>query len=372
MSALLPVLPVWLVCYLSYRSLALAWKVATNSSQHSVFDLSLALSLLTSGNSTSPPQACLHAPSCAGLLAPVALWSSHLLLALPQDSPARPELCSSLIVARNTIWILNSVICHFTIQWRSFLILHSEKGLVNKGQPNLKLFNQLFWLVVFSSTAMAHMMFPFNHIAKGGFPANSHKGRICLLLEADPTVDYEWKKYKLFPIMLCSVALMFCAYTHSRIKRFLRGFCPNKRYSCIMPYKRNLLNFKTSLVWAEFVLYFGVFDLLVLTVLNEYRSQMSSKTRYMIWNTYSSVLMEVLHLLIPLFVVIPEPSMTGAKLGEFYVRRPDLEPRRPESPDKKDDDSWKSVLVVREARTGADQGQPSVDDICRPGPSKEH
>ena len=52
MSALLPVLPVWLVCYLSYRSLALAWKVATNSREHSVFDLSLALSLLTSGNST--------------------------------------------------------------------------------------------------------------------------------------------------------------------------------------------------------------------------------------------------------------------------------------------------------------------------------
>ena len=304
----------------------------------------------------------------------MALWSSLLLLTLPDNSPARPELCSSLILARNTIWILNSVICYFTNRWRSFLILHSEKGLVDKGQPNLKLFNQLFWVVVFSITVVAHMLFPFNHIAKGGFPANSHKGRICLLLEADPTVDYEWKKYKLFPIMLCSVALMFCAYTHSRIKRFLRGFCPNKRYSCIMPYKRNILNFKTSLVWTEFVLYFGVFDLLVLTVVNEYRSQMSSKTRYLIWNTYSSALMEVLHLLIPLFLVIPEPSTTGDKLREFYVRQPALEPRRPESPDK-DDDGWKSVLMVREARTAAgpaDQDQPSEDDIHRPGPSKRH
>ena len=243
---------------------------------------------------------------------------------------------------------------------------------MDKGRPNLKLFNQLFWVVVFSMTAIEHFMFPFNHIAKGGFPENSHKGRICLLLEADPTVDYEWKKYKLFPLTMSSVALVYCAYTHLRIKRFMRVFCPNKRYSCIMPYKRNILNFKTSLLWAYFVLFYGVFDLLVLTVLNEYRSQISSTTRYMIWNTYSSALMETLHLLIPLFVVIPEPSMTGANLGEFYVRRPVLEPKRPKSMDK-DDDGWSRVLSVREARKAAGTaGQPSQDDICRPGPSWQH
>ena len=164
------------------------------------------------------------------------------------------------------------------------------------------------------------------------------------------------------------LALVYCAYTHLRIKRFMRAFCPNKRYSCIMPYKRNILNFKTSLLWAYFVLFYGVFDLLVLTVLNEYRSQMSSTTRYTIWNTYSSALMDILHLLIPLFVVIPEPSRTGAQLGEFYVRRPVLEPRRPESPDK-DNESWTKVLEVREARRA---GQPGHDNICRPGPSWQH
>ena len=243
---------------------------------------------------------------------------------------------------------------------------------MEKGRPNLKLFNQLFWVVVFSMTAIEHFMFPFNHIAKGGFPDNSHKGRICLLLEADHTVDYEWKKYKLFPIIMSSVAIVYCTYTHLRIKRFLRKFCPNKRYSCIVPYQRNILNFKTSIVWADFELYYGVLDLLVLTVLNEYRSQISSTRRYTIWNIYSSVLMEILHLLIPLFIVIPEPSRADANLGEFYVRQPVLEPRRPNSTDK-DDDGWSRVLLVREASKAADPaGQPSQDDICRPGPSWQH
>ena len=235
MSALLPVLPVWLVCYLSYRSLALSWKVATKTSDPSVFDLSLALSLLTSGNSTyTLLPAGLDVSSRPGLLAPVALWSSLLLLALPDNSPDRAVLCSSLILARNTVWILNANISSFTVLWRSFLILHSEKGFVNKGKTNLKLFNQLFWVVVFTMNAIQNTMFPLNHIAKGGFPENSYKGRICLLLEPDPKVDYGWKKYRLFPIIFSSVALLYMRYIHLRVNRFLKGLCPNKRYSCIM------------------------------------------------------------------------------------------------------------------------------------------
>ena len=287
-------------------------------------------------------------PSCPGLLAPVALWSSLLLLGLPDNSPARRELCGSLLLARNTIWILNGNIMSFSILWRSFLILHSEKGLVAEGKPNLKLFNQLYWVVVFSMTVIELTISPFTQIAKGGFPENSHKGRICLLLENDHMVDYEWQKYKLFPIAMCSLALLNLRYTHLQIRRRLTKFCPNKRYSCIMTYKRNIVNFQTSLLWADIVLYYGIFDWLVLTVLNEYRSQMSIKTRYLIWNTYSSTIIEVLHLLIPLVLVIPKPSRIGSKLGEFYVRQPVLEPRRPESLDKLDD-SWTRVLLVREA-----------------------
>ena len=79
----------------------------------------------------------------------------------------------------------------------------------------------------------------------------------------------------------------------------------------------------------------------LLMVLNEYRSQMSIKTTYLIWNTYSSMMIEVLHLLIPLFLAIPAHSIPSTKMGEFYVRRPVLEPRRPESLDKVDGEGGK-------------------------------
>ena len=48
-----------------------------------------------------------------------------------------------------------------------------DQGLVLNGQPNLKLFNQLYWMITFAFVAVGHVVFPFPHLISGTFPAES-------------------------------------------------------------------------------------------------------------------------------------------------------------------------------------------------------
>ena len=48
-----------------------------------------------------------------------------------------------------------------------------DQGLVVNGEPNLKLFNQLYWTITFAFVAVGHVVFPLPHLISGTFPAES-------------------------------------------------------------------------------------------------------------------------------------------------------------------------------------------------------
>ena len=48
-----------------------------------------------------------------------------------------------------------------------------DQGLVVNGEPNLKLFNQLYWTITFAFVAVGHVVFPLPHLVSGTFPAES-------------------------------------------------------------------------------------------------------------------------------------------------------------------------------------------------------
>ena len=48
-----------------------------------------------------------------------------------------------------------------------------NQGLVLNGQPNLKLFNQLYWMITLAFVAVGHVVFPLSHLISGTFPAES-------------------------------------------------------------------------------------------------------------------------------------------------------------------------------------------------------
>ena len=48
-----------------------------------------------------------------------------------------------------------------------------NQGLVLNGQPNLKLFNQLYWMITLAFVAVGHVVFPLSHLISRTFPAES-------------------------------------------------------------------------------------------------------------------------------------------------------------------------------------------------------
>ena len=92
-----------------------------------------------------------------------------------------------LILSRYTISIVFNTTLFFSVAFRTFLIVHA-KGLVWKGQPNLRLFNQLYWTIVVTYVTVLYGL----HISitvRGDWPAGLSEGRFCLLMEMEVQKD---------------------------------------------------------------------------------------------------------------------------------------------------------------------------------------
>ena len=61
--------------------------------------------------------------------------------------------------------------------------MHAE-GLVWKGQHNLRLFNQLYWTIVVSYTAVLYGLH-ISIMVRGNWPAGLSEGKFCLLMEME-------------------------------------------------------------------------------------------------------------------------------------------------------------------------------------------
>ena len=64
---------------------------------------------------------------------------------------------------------------------RSAMILYAERGLVVNGSHNLRLFNQLYWILFSGFFVIAIVIFPVLKFIQGNFAATV-AGKICLLV----------------------------------------------------------------------------------------------------------------------------------------------------------------------------------------------
>ena len=53
-----------------------------------------------------------------------------------------------------------------SVSWISAEQQHSHQGLVEGGQPNLRLFNQLYWMILCSFLLVLHAIFPLPHLIR--------------------------------------------------------------------------------------------------------------------------------------------------------------------------------------------------------------
>ena len=102
------------------------------------------------------------------------------LLMVSTEDIGRVFWCQNLFVAQNFLVVTFSNTTFFSHTFRSVLIRFPDRGLVLQGRPNLKLFNQLFWLILIPYCCIGLVMAPLSSIMNGSF-AQLFVAKICIL-----------------------------------------------------------------------------------------------------------------------------------------------------------------------------------------------
>ena len=249
----------------------------------------------------------------------------HLCPPLAHRSEWRSVLCGGLVWARYTTGYVYSLTLSFSFLFRTFLILHPDRGLVRNGRPNLRLFHQLYWVVVSSFLLVFQIILPGSSIYKGSFPGGTKGGRICLVhaVKQESDLGGEGHKITLMQLAFPTVGVIFIIYLTQKIRCFLHRLCPKRKFSCIGVYQRNIISFQLTWKWLLIWIFSSIFDVIFQGILAEQGGSIS----FWIWNIKGIIFNEGLHFILPLMLTIPNEEQV--KPQNFYIRSSSvLEPRR--------------------------------------------
>ena len=140
---------------------------------------------------------------------------------------------------------VTNITFNLNIGFRFFLVLYSD-GFVKRGQLDLKLFRQLYWLAWFTFVSIDFTMFAVRPMIKGDFHYATSRGRICIMVtNISGTEDKEEDSLQMFIIKFSSVVqLVYTLRFVRRIRKYVLGQCPRNILSSIGRYRRNIVNLR--------------------------------------------------------------------------------------------------------------------------------
>ena len=281
-----------------------------------------------------------------------------LILGLEEDSDYREFLCGALIHTRMTTGIVYGFSMYFCVLFRSFLIVHANRGFVHEGKHNLTLFPQLYWVIWVAFVVVGHVVYPYSHILKGKYPEGSKRGRICLLFDIEDD-EFERKKMRMVSLMFPLILALTALFLTWKVKFFLSGHCPEGRRSCIGVFKRNVISYNATLAWLMCYISFAILDVFLYEGMILYKSHLSPTSIFWIWNS-KGLVAEALNLVLPFFLEIPKDCNGPAKKGDFYVKKPlVLEPRRPSGHLREEN----RIVLVTEFERETTESIPPPEDV---------
>ena len=128
-----------------------------------------------------------------------------------------------------------------------FRDLSGKSDLSLAGRPNLRLFNQLFWLILITYCTIGIFMSPLKSIISGTFSDN-FRSKLCLHQSVSEIYVI---KQNIAPLIAPLIATIFCTYWEFKSKRYLKGMCPNGNLSGIGNYRRNFATFEDTVRWIQ-------------------------------------------------------------------------------------------------------------------------
>ena len=239
--------------------------------------------------------------------------------------------CHVLQLSRFTVIVVYFTTLFFNFLFRTVLIRFSDRGLVTKGKPELRLFCQLYLVVVAAFVTLGMVRYPLLSMIQGTFEQTT-TARVCLC----ETLQTEEKnisgriKSLVYPIL----AEVCNQYLSWRCRVYIDGVCPNKQMSCIGKYRRNLTSFaETSFYvscWAGYSILVEGFVIVIAMIVS--KPGLTSTVVFWIHNFLAFAFVDIFHgLYIPLSMTLPSTSPRGMRSKSHKSEESApiaLEPRR--------------------------------------------
>ena len=242
-------------------------------------------------------------------------------LSLEDNPEDREDWCTVLIVLRHILEVLFWNTFLAGLVFRFLIIRYADRGLVVKGNPNLILFNQLYWIFLGAFSCIG-LFWPFTYIFQGKLDnVNSYK--ICVLL---PLEDIN--RQNLFIILSHhGLGFFFTQWLTYRKDRYLAGFFPLKKMSGIGKFKRNLISYDKNRICLYLYLSQVLLHIFIVNVAKTYPTIVPPVFYFWCQNLAAFLPIIFLHVLI-VPTTLTQGGASQCRVKTFYVRKPVLEPRR--------------------------------------------
>ena len=221
--------------------------------------------------------------------------------------------------------------------FRFILVRFSDRGLVLKGSPDLKLFNCLYWISFFTLTFNGYFIFPLSKQLQKNFPENSIKGQICTKIDFQSEQINSKQRLLGFiaPLLMTSFNLRF----KHNVSKYLRG--QNLKMKTFSQFggkhHRNIFTGEETRNYFFVCTVFIILDNIVIILLQHCSPYINKTTQFYIHNLlwfvfvdcFFGVIVPLRHLL-QSRDVLPQLWLDENSNEEhiFYVRKPEIIPRR--------------------------------------------
>ena len=215
--------------------------------------------------------------------------------------------------------------------------MYAERGLIQKGFPNLNLLNILFWLFYIVLVIFSFGVYPLSSLFKGSFLQGTSKGQICMKI--DFRNDQQNSKLRIihlfFPLMVTIQTFRY----KNKINSYVKG--QNLRMKTFSQFggrwRRNLITLDETNYYL-FVCYCFLFsENILIFILQIYREKVDKNIQFILQNLLWVVFLDIFFgIYVPLKHIIQSreclPSLwfDSKKIqdNKFYVREPCMSPRR--------------------------------------------
>ena len=217
----------------------------------------------------------------------------------------------------------------FSFLFRTVLVRFSHRGLVLQGRPNLRLFDQLFWVVLVAYCAVGFVMTFGVALIKDKFHTD-FGFKVCTLRSIS---DHDvWRK-NVMPLFSPFLVWTTCMYYKFKTNQYLRRICPQQKMFILGNFRRNFITFEQTTQFMHVYFFYGIVHYGIFFSLVQAFS-LEPQTNFLLSIISDYLYMNIfLGIVLPMIIEIP-PTLNTNRQGDaadFFVRKPQLlEPRRPE------------------------------------------